>query len=61
MFILAVDGYEGSGVRYGYLQRIEVYCPTLGDTRSSLYPSMVTLGCLDIRDKRGERQSCYSD
>jgi hypothetical protein len=61
MFILAVDGYEGSGVRYGYLQRTEVYCPTLGDTRSSPYLSVVALGCLDIRDERGERQSYYSD
>ena len=30
-----------------------------GDTRSSLHLSMVTLGCLDEGDKRGERQGCY--
>ena len=28
---------------------------TGGDTRSSLHPSVVTLGCLDGRDERGDR------
>jgi hypothetical protein len=28
---------------------------TLGDTRSSPHPSMVTLGCLDERDEGGDR------
>jgi hypothetical protein len=30
------------------------------NTRSSPHPSVVTLGCLDERDKRGEGQGCYS-
>jgi len=34
---------------------------TLGDTRSSPHPSVVALGCLNVRGERGERQSCYSD
>jgi hypothetical protein len=28
--------------------------------RSSLYPSIVTLGCLDEGDERGDRQGHYS-
>ena len=28
---------------------------TMGDTRSSPHPSMVTLGCLDGRDERGDK------
>jgi hypothetical protein len=28
---------------------------TMGNTRSSPHPSVVTLGCLDGRDKRGNR------
>jgi hypothetical protein len=28
---------------------------TMGDTRSSPHPSMVTLGCLEGRDERGDR------
>jgi len=28
---------------------------TRGDTRSSPHPSVVTLGCLDGRDERGDR------
>jgi hypothetical protein len=27
----------------------------MGDTRSNPHPSMVALGCLDGRDKRGDR------
>jgi len=27
----------------------------MGDTRSSLHPSMVALGCLDEGDERGDR------
>ena len=37
------------------MQRTEVYCATLGDTRSSPHPSVVALGCLDGRDERGDR------
>jgi len=29
------------------------------DTRSSLHPSMIALGCLDEGDERGEGQGCY--
>jgi hypothetical protein len=28
---------------------------TMGDTRSSPHPSVVALGCLDVRDERGNR------
>jgi hypothetical protein len=27
----------------------------MGDTRSSPHPSVVALGCLDVRDERGDR------
>jgi len=30
------------------------------DTRSSLHPSVVALGCLDKEDERGEEQGRYS-
>ena len=30
------------------------------NTRSSLHPSMVALGCLDKEDERGEGQGHYS-
>jgi hypothetical protein len=30
------------------------------NTRLSLYPSMVALGCLDEEDERGDGQGCYS-
>jgi hypothetical protein len=61
MCFLALDTYEEHDARYGYLQRTGVYCMMLGDTRSSPHPSMVALGCLNVRGERGERQSCYSD
>jgi len=44
--------------RLGYLQRTEVCCATLGDTRSSPHPSVVALGCLNVRGERG-KQSRY--
>ncbi len=30
------------------------------NTRSSPHPSVITLGCLDGEDKRGEGEGCYS-
>jgi hypothetical protein len=42
------------------LQGTEVLLHDGDDTRSSLHPSIVTLGCLDEGDKRGKGQGRYS-
>jgi hypothetical protein len=57
MFVLALDSDEVY-VQDGDNCRDTGLLPTLGDTRSSPHPSMVALGCLDVRGERGE-QSCY--
>ena len=41
-------------------QGTEVLLHDGDDTRSSPHPSVVALGCLDVRDKRGEGQGRYS-
>jgi len=61
MFVLALDRDKERVQSKDILQRIGVYCAALGNTRSSPHPSMVALGCLNVRGERGERQSCYSD
>jgi len=43
-----------------HLQGTEVLLCDGDDTRSSPHLSMVTLGCLDEGDERGDRQGCYS-
>jgi hypothetical protein len=40
-------------------QEIEVLLHDGGDTRSSPYPSLVALGCLDKGDERGKGQGYY--
>jgi hypothetical protein len=50
---------EGSGVQGGYVEHRGLLCDW-DNTRSSLHPSVVTLGCLDGGDERGEGQGCYS-
>jgi len=57
MFVLALDGDE-ERVQDGDICRDRGLLPTLGDTRSSPHLSVVALGCLDVRDERGE-QSRY--
>jgi hypothetical protein len=42
------------------MQGTEVLLRDGDDTRSSLHPSVVALGCLDVQDKRGKGQGCYS-
>jgi hypothetical protein len=42
------------------LQGTEVLLRDRDDTRSSLHPSVVALGCLDEGDERGEGQGRYS-
>jgi len=37
------------------LSETEAHYAIIGDTRSSPHLSMFTLGCLDERDKRGDR------
>ena len=61
MFVLALDNDKERVQGRDILQRTEVYCVMLGDTRSSPHLSVVALGCLNVQGKRGERQSCYSD
>ena len=41
------------------MQRTEVYCVTLGNTRSSPHPSVVALGCLNGREEWGVGQGRY--
>ena len=60
MFVLALDGDE-ERMQVRIFAENRGLCATLGDTRSSPHPSVVTLGCLNVRGKRGKRQSCYSD
>jgi hypothetical protein len=57
VFVLALDS-DKVHVQDGDNCRDRGLLPTLGDTRSSPHPSMVTLGCLDVRGERGE-QSRY--
>ena len=57
MFVLALDNDE-EHVQSKDICRDRGLLPTLGDTKSSPHLSMVALGCLDVRDERGE-QSCY--
>jgi hypothetical protein len=57
VFVLALYGDE-ERVQSEDICRDRGLLPTLGDTRSSPHPSVVALGCLDVRGKRGE-QSCY--
>jgi hypothetical protein len=57
VFVLALDGDEGR-VQSRDICRDRGLLLTLGDTRSSPHPSVVALGCLDVRDERGE-QSRY--
>ena len=49
---------EGGGT--GRLQGTEVLLRDGDDTRSSPHPSVVALGCLDVRDERGKGQGRYS-
>jgi hypothetical protein len=53
VFVLALDGNEEC-VWNGDICRDRGLLPTLGDTRSSPHPSVVTLGCLNVRGERGE-------
>jgi hypothetical protein len=57
VFVLALDGDEERVWSRG-ICRDRGLLPTLGDTRSSPHPSVVALGCLDVRGERGE-QSRY--
>jgi hypothetical protein len=57
MFILALDRDE-EHVQGWDICRDRGLLPTLGNTRSSPHPSVVALGCLDVRAERGE-QSRY--
>jgi hypothetical protein len=41
------------------MQETEVLLCNGGDTRLSLYPSVVALGCLDEEDERDDGQGCY--
>jgi hypothetical protein len=43
----------------GKVQGTEVLLCDRGDTRSSLYLSVVTLGCFNEGDERGEGQGRY--
>ena len=50
--------YQGNNKSPGILDSCRGQRPTMrqgGDTRLSPHPSMVTLGCLDGRDERGNR------
>jgi len=57
VFVLALDDDE-ERVQGWDSCRDRRLLPTLGDTRSSPHLSVVALGCLDVRDERGE-QSRY--
>jgi len=57
MFVLALDNDE-EHVQDEDICRDRGLLPTLGDTRSSPHPSVVALGCLNVRGERGE-QSRY--
>ena len=49
-----------AGTGRGCLQETEVLLRDGDDIRSSPYPSIVALGCLDEGDKRGKGQGRYS-
>jgi hypothetical protein len=49
-----------AGTGMGHFQGTEVLLHDRDDTRSSLHPSVVALGCLDEGDERGEGQGRYS-
>jgi hypothetical protein len=51
---------QGRDGGMGSLQGAEVLLHDGDNTRSSLHPSVVTLGCLDEGDERGEGQGHYS-
>jgi len=57
VFVLALDSDE-ERVQGRNICSDRGLLPMLGDTRSSPHPSVVALGCLDVRDERGE-QSRY--
>jgi hypothetical protein len=45
--------------RIGEVQGTGVLLHDGGNTRSSPHPSVVTLGCFDEEDERGNGQGCY--
>jgi hypothetical protein len=54
--VLALDGDKGQ-VQGWNICRDRGLLPTLGDTRSSPHLSVVALGCLNVRDERGQTES----